>query len=69
MSVKECLRGLDFFLILEKRKLRGLLLLSSSASQEVIGKMEPDASLRNTESNNWLPREVVYSPSLEIFNT
>lgn len=40
MSVKECLRELVLFLSLEKRKLRGILLLSSPTSWEVIGKME-----------------------------
>lgn len=69
MSVKECLRELDFFLSLEKRKPKGILLLSSSASWEFIGKMESDASLRSSDSNKRLPREVIYSPSLEIFNT
>lgn len=42
MSVRKCLREMDFFLSLENRK------LSSPVSQEVIGKMKTDSSLRST---------------------
>lgn len=44
MSVKDCLRELDFFHSLARRKLRGVFPLSSPTSWEVIGEIEPDAS-------------------------